>query len=143
MICRRYYDKEDKKKITAMLKINYGLHGGFVLVFCLSFFFKGRHFVMLHKKFFYQTERQGELILYLPEPTLSGSLICWNFVNYLFRKAFCNILILKFQNCLVIYMPLTQNNYWCKNTVFFLFLLPVTNNRLPDHLQTPTFQIIS
>ena len=29
------------------------------------------------------------------------------------------------------------------NILYFLFLWPVTDTHLPDHLQTPTFQIIS
>ena len=43
------------------------------------------------------------MTLYLPGRTLSGSFLCCNFMHYLFRKAFYNILIEKFQN----YSPLT------------------------------------
>ena len=103
--------------------IHNSLHSGFVLVFCLSFFFKGRHFVMLHKIF---SEKQEELTLYLPGPTLSGSFVCCYCMHYLFRKISCNILIQKFQNCssqtacLALTMSLFQKNYWCKNYwVFF------------------------
>ena len=102
--------------------IHNSLHSGFVLVFCLSFLLNGRHFVMLHKFFFHQITKQEKMTQYLPGLTLSGSFVWCNFMHYLFMKVFCIILIQKFQN---------------------YFLRPVTNTRFPDHLQTPTFQIIS
>ena len=102
--------------------IHNSLHSGFVLVFCLSFLLKGRHFVMLHKIFFHQITKQEKMTQYLPGLTLSGSFVWCNFMHYLFMKVFCIILIQKFQN---------------------YFLRRVTNTRFPYHLQTPTFQIIS
>ena len=75
-------------------------------MFCLGilplFFLKRRYFVILHQRFFHQIEMREEMTLYLPGRTLSGSFLCCNFMHYLFRKAFCNILIEKFQN----YSPL-------------------------------------
>ena len=53
---------------------------------------------MLHKRFFNQIEKQEEMTLCLADPTLSGSLVCCNFMHYLFRKVFWNILIQKFQS---------------------------------------------
>ena len=66
------------------------------------------------------------MTLYLLGPFTSGPFVCCNFVHYLFRKVFCNIVIQKFQNyspwtrCLALYMSLFQNNYWCKNYYIFL-----------------------
>ena len=100
--------------IIVMLKrsIHNSLDSRFVLVFCLSFFLKGRHFVMLHRRFFYQIEKPEEMTLYLPGPNLFGSFVCCNVMHDLSRKVFCNILIQKFQNytprtgCLARYMSL-------------------------------------
>ena len=58
---------------------------------------------MLHKRFFHQIEKQEEITIYLPGSTLFGSFICCNFMHYLFRKVFNNILIQKSQN----YSPLS------------------------------------
>ena len=60
-------------------------------------------------------------------------------MHYLFRKAFCNILIQKFQNY---NLSNFLSNYWCQKCCIFLFLRPVTKTHFPDHLQTATFQII-
>ena len=64
----------------------------------------------------------------LPVPILSESFLCCNFMHYLFRKAFCNILIQKFQNCshqtgcLALYTSLFQKDYWCQKLYFFVFV---------------------
>ena len=100
--------------IIVMLKrsMHNSLHSRFFLVFCLSFFLKGRHFLMLHRTFFYQIEKQEEITLYLPGPTLFVSFVCCNVMHDLSRKVFCNILIQKFQNytprtgCLARYISL-------------------------------------
>ena len=59
--------------LLLLLSIHNSLHSVFALVFCLSFFLKGKHFVMLHKRFFHQIETQEEMTLYLSGPILSGS----------------------------------------------------------------------
>ena len=59
--------------LSLLLSIHNSLHSVFALVFCLSFFLKGRHFVMLHKRFFHQIETQEEMTLYFPGPILSRS----------------------------------------------------------------------
>ena len=120
--------------------IQNSLHSGFALMFCLSFFLKRRHFVMLHKRFIYQIEKQEETTLFLTGPKLPASFVSCNFIHYIFRKVFCNILIQKFQNsstrtgCLALYISLFQNNYWRKKYFIFCFC---------DLCQTSTFQIIS
>ena len=107
--------------------------------FFFFFFLKQRHFVMLHKRFSHQIKKQEEGTLCLPGPTLSGSFEYCNFMHYLFRKVFCNILIPKFRNysprtgCLALYRSLFWNNYWYKKYCIFLFLQPVTNTYFPDH----------
>ena len=41
----------------------------------------------------------------LTGPTFSGPFTCCNFMHYLFRKVFCNILIQKFQKVTVVTVP--------------------------------------
>ena len=95
------------------------------------------------------TEKQKEMTLYLPEPTLSGSFVCYDFMHYLFKKVFYDILIQKFQNyspqaeCLALYMSLFLNIYWCKKYFIFLIFQSLTNTHFQDHLQIPNVQIIS
>ena len=75
-------------------------------MFCfgiLPLFFKAQVLCNSTSKIFHQIEMREEMTIYLPGRTLSGSFLCCNIMHYLFRKAFCNILIQKFQN----YSPLT------------------------------------
>ena len=126
--------------LSLLLSIHNSLHSVFALVFCPSFFLKGKHFVMLTKKIFpsNRNARRNDSIF-------TWAYFIWillmrgNFMHCLFRKIFCNILIQKFQNysprigCLALCMTLTKNNYWCKKYCNFLFLWPVINTHLQDH----------
>ena len=121
--------------------IHSSLHRGVFLVFCLFFFLKGKHFVMLHKLFFVQIKKQEKMTLYLTGSTLlSGSLLCCSFMHYLFRKLFCNILIQKFQ----IYSPQTGclalilEQLLVQKILYFLFLQPETNTYFPDYFLIAT-----
>ena len=106
---------------------------GFVLVFCLL---KVKHFVMLHKRFFHQIKKQEEMTLYLPEPTLSGSFVCYNFMHYLSRKFSCSILTQKFQNYsswtvpLALYMSLFFCGLWQKPTFQIIYKHPLSRSLL-------------
>ena len=73
---------------------------------------------------------------------LFGSFTCCNFIHFLFRNVFCNILIQIFFNpesyspqteCLALYLSLFQKNYWCRKYCIFLILLPVTKKHFLDH----------
>ena len=126
--------------LSLLLSIHNSLHSVFALVFCLSFFLKGKHFVMLTKKIFpsNRNARRNDSIF-------TWAYFIWillmrgNFIHCLFRKIFCNILIQKFQNysprigCLALCMTLAKNNYWCKKYCNFLLLWPVINTHLQDH----------
>ena len=79
--------------------IHNSLHSEFVLMFCLSFFLKGRHFLTLHKRFCHQIEKQEEISLYLTGPTFLGHLyvvtLCIDFLGKSFAisywcKKYCN-----------------------------------------------------
>ena len=135
-------------------RIHSNLHSGFVLVFCLSFFQKDRHSVMLHKRPFNQIEKQEEMTLYLPEPALSGSFRCCNFMYQLFRKVFCNIYLnpeipkLQSLNRLfsTAYVVILEQLLVQKMLYFFVFEAcdrhslsrSFTNTHFPDHFLIAT-----
>ena len=79
----------------------------------------------------YMYERPGRSLNILctfnlrPVPRVwSNSFACCNFVHYLSRKVFCNILFQKFLNYtpgtggLAPYMSLFQNKYWCRIFIY-------------------------
>ena len=92
------------------------------------------------QKIYLSNRKAREITLFLTGPKLPASFVSCNFIHYIFRKVFCNILIQKFQNsstrtgCLALYISLFQNNYWRKKYFIFCFC---------DLCQTSTFQIIS
>ena len=72
-----------------------------------------------------------------PELILSRSFVCCNFMNYPFRKVFCNLEISKLHSpegvFNTVYALILEQSLVPK-ILFFLFLRPVTNTHFSDHL---------